>query len=142
MLGMVTLELHTIYQVNLVLNCRPCYSRICLKHINRLFVILKKLISIRNLIKTFHLLWETFEIYIVVLEDSENSLMFFDVFVNVKQINLPPGLLTQRSFSQMTFSWNWQPSYEIKQFAKGVHCSPEKKNSSFASFQPPHSTYF
>lgn len=32
----------------------------------------------------FYLLLEIFEIYIVVLEDSENSLMFFDVFVNVK----------------------------------------------------------
>lgn len=32
----------------------------------------------------FYLLLEIFEIYIVVLEDSKNSLMFFDVFVNVK----------------------------------------------------------
>lgn len=32
----------------------------------------------------FYLLIKIFEIYIVVLEDSENSLMFFDVFVNVK----------------------------------------------------------
>lgn len=32
----------------------------------------------------FYFLLEIFEIYIVVLEDSENSLMFFDVFVNVK----------------------------------------------------------
>lgn len=32
----------------------------------------------------FYLLLEILEIYIVVLEDSENSLMFFDVFVNVK----------------------------------------------------------
>lgn len=32
----------------------------------------------------FYLLLEIFEIYIVVLEDSEISLMFFDVFVNVK----------------------------------------------------------
>lgn len=32
----------------------------------------------------YYLLLEIFEIYIVVLEDSENSLMFFDVFVNVK----------------------------------------------------------
>lgn len=32
----------------------------------------------------FYLLIKIFEIYIVVLEDSEISLMFFDVFVNVK----------------------------------------------------------
>lgn len=32
----------------------------------------------------YYLLLEIFEIYIVVLEDSKNSLMFFDVFVNVK----------------------------------------------------------
>lgn len=62
----------------------------------------------------------------VVIEDSEQSLILFDAFANLKQNEIPPGLLTQRSFSQMTFSWNWQPSYKIKQDANGLHCSPEK----------------
>lgn len=76
----------------------------------------------------------------VVIDDSEQSLILFDAFANLKQNEIPPGLLTQRSFSQMTFSWNWQPSYKIKQDANGLHCSPEK-NTSFVSFQPPKYIY-
>lgn len=76
----------------------------------------------------------------VVIDVSEQSLILFDAFANLKQNEIPPGLLTQRSFSQITFSWNWQPSYKIKQDANGLHCSPEK-NTSFVSFQPPKYIY-
>lgn len=40
----------------------------------------------------------------VVIDVSEQSLILVDAFANLKQNEIPPGLLTQRSFSQMTFS--------------------------------------